>query len=186
MTEQQILTVLKKRPVQLQTINNSDICSGLIREEVHLEVVMGEHVETLVLDVADIGDDNMILGINWLRRHNPVVDWERATVDFTSTWCEGRCLARGKGGWGWSSGGTGAFGWQAPRGAGRGRGSGCGWGSTNVTCVGEEDEHVASRVTTSGWGWERGILWLEMGSYTADTFSPGTAAGGGAGGKGMH
>ena len=78
--------------MQLQTINNSHIRSGLIREEVHLEVVMGEHTEALVLNVANIGDDNVILGINWLRCHNLTVDWECTTVDFASTWCRERCL----------------------------------------------------------------------------------------------
>lgn len=39
-----------------------------------MEVVMEEHTEVLVLNVINIGDDNVILGINWLRHHNPMVD----------------------------------------------------------------------------------------------------------------
>ena len=85
-------TVQKRRPMRLRTIDNSEICSGLITEEVHLRVVLEEHVETVVFDVADIGDDNLILGVNWLRRHNPSIDWERSTVQFNSPFCRATCL----------------------------------------------------------------------------------------------
>ncbi|KAG6877885.1 hypothetical protein C0993_002723 [Termitomyces sp. T159_Od127] len=56
-------------------------------DKVHLHVMMGEHMETLVFDIADIGDDNLILGMNWLHRHNPTINWEWSTVEFDSAWC---------------------------------------------------------------------------------------------------
>ncbi|KAH0583100.1 hypothetical protein H2248_010986 [Termitomyces sp. 'cryptogamus'] len=62
--EQQLLTVSKRRPVRLHTIDNTEVKSGLIREEVHLRLVIGPHKEMVVFDVADIGDDNLILGVN--------------------------------------------------------------------------------------------------------------------------
>lgn len=51
-TEQAIPTVCKKKPMHLRTIDNSEIRSGLILEEVHLRMVLGEHAETLVFDVG--------------------------------------------------------------------------------------------------------------------------------------
>lgn len=78
--------------MRLCTIDNSEIQSRLILEEVHLCVVLGEHVETLVFDVADIGDDNLILEVDWLWRHNPDINWERSTVEFWSLRCQERCL----------------------------------------------------------------------------------------------
>ncbi|KAG6876309.1 hypothetical protein C0993_004129 [Termitomyces sp. T159_Od127] len=43
-------------------------------DKVHLCVVMGKHTEMLVLDVADISEDNLILGVNWLCRHNLTIN----------------------------------------------------------------------------------------------------------------
>ena len=36
--------------------------------------VRGKEVKT-VLDIMDIGDDDVILGLPWLREHNPRIDW---------------------------------------------------------------------------------------------------------------
>lgn len=73
-TEQGLPVICKGHPMRLWTIDNSEIWSGLITEEVHLRVVLGDHTETLVFDVADIGDDNLILGVNWLCLHNLSID----------------------------------------------------------------------------------------------------------------
>jgi hypothetical protein len=59
-----------------------------------LRVVADDHSETLVFDVADIGDDNLILGVNWLRRHNPLIDWARSTLAFDSELCQESCLPK--------------------------------------------------------------------------------------------
>lgn len=85
-------SVLKKRSVRLRTIDNSDVKSGRITHEVHLKIFVGEHSETLVCDITDIGDDNVILGINWLRLHNPDIDWDRSTLKFSSSHCQHSCL----------------------------------------------------------------------------------------------
>lgn len=90
--DQSLPSIPKRRAIRLRTIDNSDVRSGLITHEVHLRVFIGDHEEDLVFDVAEIGDDNLILGINWLRRHNPAVDWERSTIDFTSHHCVLHCL----------------------------------------------------------------------------------------------
>ncbi|KAG5727064.1 hypothetical protein E4T56_gene20328 [Termitomyces sp. T112] len=90
--EQQLPTVSKRRPVRLRMIDNTEVKSGLIMEEVHLHLVIGPHEETVVFDVADIGDDNLILGVNWLCCHSLSIDWGRSTIDFTSAHCRASCL----------------------------------------------------------------------------------------------
>lgn len=86
--------ITKKHPVRLRTIDNSEVKSGLITEEAHVEIFVGEHKETVVLDVADIGDDNTILGISWLRKHNPTIDWAHSCIGFSSEFCRERCLPK--------------------------------------------------------------------------------------------
>ncbi|KZP13395.1 hypothetical protein FIBSPDRAFT_685117, partial [Athelia psychrophila] len=60
-------TVPLRKPLRMLTINNSDISSGLITRKVTLRVSIDDHSEDLALLVTDIGDDNIILGMNWLR-----------------------------------------------------------------------------------------------------------------------
>lgn len=97
--EQGITTVRKRHPMRLRTIDNSEIRLGLITDEVHLRVTIGEHTKMLVLDVVDIGDDNFILGMSWLRTHNPGVDWSCSTVRFESAYCWQSCMPPGRAAW---------------------------------------------------------------------------------------
>ena len=46
-------------------------------------MIMGDHTEEIVAAVANTGDDDIILGIDWLRHHNPEIDWEKGIVHFT-------------------------------------------------------------------------------------------------------
>ena len=59
--------------------------------EVHIRMEVGQHHEVITLDVADIGHDNIILGISWLRQHNPRIDWARSTLGFDSDYCKTWC-----------------------------------------------------------------------------------------------
>ena len=85
-------TVKKQRPLSLTTVDGTPVKSGKVTHEAHLRMLIGEHEEVVVFDVADIGDDNMILGISWLRKHNPTINWERSTLEFTSVFCQTHCL----------------------------------------------------------------------------------------------
>lgn len=84
--------VLRSKPLRLKTIDNTDVSSGLITHEVTLCMIIDDHVEDKTFLVADIGDDNIILGIDWLRHHNPPIDWEQFSVSFTSAHCVSTCL----------------------------------------------------------------------------------------------
>ncbi|VDC04626.1 unnamed protein product [Peniophora sp. CBMAI 1063] len=92
--EQKLTLTRKKSPLRLRTIDNSPIKSGLVTHEVSLQMSIGEHSERITCDVADIGDDNIILGISWLRQHNPHIDWARSSITFTSPYCAAHCLPR--------------------------------------------------------------------------------------------
>lgn len=43
---------------------------------------MGNHSEEVRAAIANIGRDDLIIGIDWLRHHNPSIDWQLGTVDF--------------------------------------------------------------------------------------------------------
>jgi len=45
----------------------------------------------MLLAVSGLGKQSLILGYNWLKDHNPKVDWEKGEVEMTRCplWCEG-------------------------------------------------------------------------------------------------
>jgi len=50
------------------------------------------HSERMLLAVSRLGKQNLILGYDWLKDHNPKIDWEKGEVEMT------RCPLRCEGG----------------------------------------------------------------------------------------
>jgi len=50
----------------------------------------------MLLAVSRLGKQSLILGYNWLKDHNPKVDWEKGEVEMTHCplWCEGERVLR--------------------------------------------------------------------------------------------
>ena len=53
---------------------------------------INEHKEDITLHNITIGGAPVILGRAWLRKHNPVVNWETGKIGFTSPFCSDKCL----------------------------------------------------------------------------------------------
>jgi len=47
--------------------------------------------ERMLLAISGLGKQSLILGYNWLKDHNPRIDWEKEEVEMTCCllWCEG-------------------------------------------------------------------------------------------------
>jgi Reverse transcriptase (RNA-dependent DNA polymerase) len=63
-----------------------------VDQQVKLDLSIGGHYEMIIFDVAPLGGHNMVLGLLWLRRHNPQVNWEEAKLLFSSPYCLGSCV----------------------------------------------------------------------------------------------
>ena len=52
---------------------------------------IGGHGELATLQVANLQNHEIVLGIPWLKGHNPKIDWEEQKITFDSerciTWC---------------------------------------------------------------------------------------------------
>jgi len=50
----------------------------------------------MLLAVSRLGKQSLILGYNWLKDHNPKVNWEKGEVEITCCLlrCEGGCALR--------------------------------------------------------------------------------------------
>jgi len=47
----------------------------------------------MLLAISGLGKQSLILGYNWLKDHNPKIDWEKGEVEMTCCplWYEGGC-----------------------------------------------------------------------------------------------
>jgi len=65
--------------------------AGQISEVVDVVLCYKTHSERMLLAISGLGKQNLILGYNWLKDHNPKIDWEKEEVEMTRCplCCEG-------------------------------------------------------------------------------------------------
>ena len=66
--------------------------TGQISEVVNIVLWYNTHSERMLLVVLGLGKQSLILGYDWLKDHNPKIDWEKGEVEMT------RCPLRYEGG----------------------------------------------------------------------------------------
>jgi len=72
-------------------IDGSPNEAGQISEVVDVVLCYKTHSERMLLAISRLGKQNLILGYNWLKDHNPKIDWEKGEVKMTCCplCCEG-------------------------------------------------------------------------------------------------
>jgi len=82
-------TLLHNIPVF--NIDGSSNEAGQISEVVDAVLHYKTHSKRMLLAVSGLGKQNLILGYNWLKDHNPKIDWEKEEVEMTCCplHCEG-------------------------------------------------------------------------------------------------
>ena len=95
---------LKKleRLIQVRTVDGSFNREGPIENTVEVNVYYKGHVERIEIDVIEGQKWGVILGMPWLARHNPEIDWKTGEVKMTR--CPEKCgrqwrPVQGKLGW---------------------------------------------------------------------------------------
>ncbi|SJL18406.1 uncharacterized protein ARMOST_21995 [Armillaria ostoyae] len=78
-------TVKTAIPIIVYNADGSRNKDGDITEYVEVRLTIGNHEERIDLAVTNLGAKDLYLGHDWLKRHNPVINWETGTVIF------GRC-----------------------------------------------------------------------------------------------
>jgi len=71
-------------------IDSSSNKAGQISEVVDVVLQYKTHSERMLLAVFGLGKQNLILGYDWLKDHNPKIDWEKGEVEIShcSLQCE--------------------------------------------------------------------------------------------------
>lgn len=75
---------LKDVPTPVTAVDDRPIASGLVIHDVVTQLTVDKHSEVISLGVVSVSYP-IILGLDWLRRHNPVIDWE--TIDLSLSCC---------------------------------------------------------------------------------------------------
>lgn len=80
----------KQDPYSISVVDGSLLNSNDGRvdtETTLLPTVIGQHYERLTLDIIRMANHDIVLGIPWLRRHNPTIDWKQHKLRFDGCSC---------------------------------------------------------------------------------------------------
>jgi transposase InsO family protein len=87
--ENRIPTRKLSRAIPVLNVDGTPNDAGAITEVADLILRYESHAERTTFAVTALGRQDMILGLPWLRRHNPEVDWKTGRVRMTR--CDDRC-----------------------------------------------------------------------------------------------
>jgi hypothetical protein len=72
--QNQIPLLRKAVPRHCLAVDGTEVLGGPITHEALLDVTINNHEETVRLQCITIGNSSVILGLPWLRKHNPAID----------------------------------------------------------------------------------------------------------------
>src|SRR5580704_9867852 len=83
-----------KRSMVMKNADNSLNRAGKVTHKIYAKMTIQGHTSLNQFLVTDIGDTDVIIGIDWMKRHNPLIDWEKETIVFPK--CKEECFKKKK------------------------------------------------------------------------------------------
>lgn len=77
-----INTIKSAIPTKVYNVDGTLNTSGSITDHVVMRMTIGNHVERIELGVVDLGKSDLFIGHDWLKFHNPNIDWQKSTIVF--------------------------------------------------------------------------------------------------------
>ncbi|SJL11271.1 uncharacterized protein ARMOST_14674 [Armillaria ostoyae] len=74
-------------PIAVYNANGTRNKAGNITEFVEFRMTIGNHSERIDFAVTDLSSRDLYLGHDWLKCHNPVINWDMGTVIFGCCQC---------------------------------------------------------------------------------------------------
>ena len=68
------------KPIIANNVDGTANAKGTIQQKAHTNVLFKERMEKLKLMVLSLGHRQIILGMPWLKKWNPAIDWKRNTM----------------------------------------------------------------------------------------------------------
>lgn len=95
-TQEHLLELYPTKPRRLQVIDGRPSSAGDITQAVKADLSISSHVEPeMPLFVTKLGRFPIVLGMPWLRQHNPYINFAENYLSFNSTYCYNHCLHSG-------------------------------------------------------------------------------------------
>src|SRR5690606_7617905 len=91
-SEHELPRIPRDVPVGVETVDGSPMGTGTIVEKIPTKMKIGDHEEITSFNVSTSGYYKVILGISWMARHNPSIDYVNGTMTFNSDFCKEICL----------------------------------------------------------------------------------------------
>jgi len=85
-----LITQPRETPLSVTHVQGGKV--GLVTEQVRCRMRKGTHSEIITFDVVPLGKHVIIIGMPWLRVHNPNIDWDKCKVSFESPYCKENCI----------------------------------------------------------------------------------------------
>ena len=82
----------KTTPRRVLTVDGREVTGGPVTHNTEIHLTINHHEEDIWLHCITIGNAPIILGLPWLKLHDPVIGWKNHTVKFHSDHCADRCL----------------------------------------------------------------------------------------------
>lgn len=79
-------------PIVLETFDGRPVVSGNLTHKTTLDISIGPNSERMPLLVTRLGHYPIVLGIPWLRRHDPYIKFPANSLVFNSSFCTNHCL----------------------------------------------------------------------------------------------
>ena len=74
-----------KTPIKVRNIDGTYNENGAITERCLISFRIKDKTMTEWFYIMTIGDQDLILGLPWLEKHNPIIDWKKKTLEFRSS-----------------------------------------------------------------------------------------------------
>jgi predicted aspartyl protease len=91
--EQQQLPLTKKVvPRRVLTVDRRGLIGGPIMHDATVTLTINDHWEEIKLHCITIGNSPIIVGLPWLQKHNPNINWKEGRITFDLEKCGNTCL----------------------------------------------------------------------------------------------
>ena len=77
------MTKLPKSILVFNADGSSNVV-GRLTHTIQLQVIIGDHKEIMEFGVSNLGTSDIFLGHDWLKHHNPEIDWKKKQFNSTA------------------------------------------------------------------------------------------------------
>src|ERR1700761_6446826 len=87
-----IKMIKAKNPREIYLADGKPSAMGPVTHTTKVPMDISSHREVAILQVANLQNHEVILGMPWLRKHNPTIDWNDKKITFNDERCTTWCL----------------------------------------------------------------------------------------------